>query len=906
MTTSFDAGIAPTQADSYAFSGLVSADENGVISLDCGPNENTAEQSGLNNPYGFLNAIVLSTDTPHFTSYRPDPEDGAIINEIAVGLNWQYGQTSVSSDFYFGDSYDAVNNATKTAPEFRGNIITKPFWVGSTGNPYPDGLTPGQTYYWRTDEIEDDGTAYKGDIWSFTVAPPTAFLPDPIDGAIYIDPNGTLRWTSGSGAVEHHVYLGDNLTDVTAGTGDTYKGVVLGGSDPNFYPGLLELNTTYYWRIDENDGAETHTGEVWSYTTTLEGLGEIPMEVWTDVAGDHLLSNLLEDPRYPGRPNRTEMLTAFDSGNGVDDGYGARIYGWLYVPVSGDYTFYFTSAGQGEFRLSTDNSPANAQLLLSEPTWGDYSAFTHKSDPVSLVAGNKYYIEAIWKDFGSWDHCRAAWEGPGIRGQQVINGSFLSAFMPTISYNAYPGNGGTGLSMSPIFTWTSGIYAEKHNVYVGADFNDVNEVTQDNLASYPDVNAFTVTEGMLAPGVLDPNTVYYWRIDDVNTAESMVWKGDIMSFTTSAYLIIDDFETYNDLNENEEGSNRIYLTWSDGYDNPTVNGGTIGYPAPDLVNGESFVETNIVRGGSQSGPLVYNITTASYAEVSLSTSQMTIGSDWTQKGIDTLSIWFYGDPNNTGTEQLYVKLNDFKLPITSVDLTVAAWQNAYIPLADFGINLTNVTHLAIGLDKNGAGSEGILFMDDIRLYNSLYSTTTVPMIVYVDATGGGNTMLATGEVLTSVDSDSGSDNLWRGRVFANSGTVFEAGGQYGDTVNTEDCPRLMTSVNVPEGSYEVYAYFWDDGSGWRIRASLTDSGDDLPLFVANDPNSGATLAVAEDFGEPVPMLVEGNRTLWQANLGITGNTSNITIYIDDEAAHMSGNARTWYDGIGYKAVLSEE
>ena len=174
----------------------------------------------------------------------------------------------------------------------------------------------------------------------------------------------------------------------------------------------------------------------------------------------------------------------------------------------------------------------------------------------------------------------------------------------------------------------------------------------------------------------------------------------------------------------------------------------------------------------------------------------------------------------------------------------------------------------------------------------------------MDATesAAGNTKLATGEVLTSVESDSGSDNLWRGRVFGNNGSIFESGGQYGDTVNTEDCPRLVTSVDVLEGNYEVYVYFWDDGSGWRIRASLTNSSGDLPLYLANDPNSGATLAVAEDFVEPVPMLSEGNRTLWQANLGTTGNTSNITVYIDDEAAHMSGNARTWYDGIGYLLV----
>jgi hypothetical protein len=65
---------------------------------------------------------------------------------------------------------------------------------------------------------------------------------------------------------------------------------------------------------------------------------------------------------------------------------------------------------------------------------------------------------------------------------------------------------------------------------------------------------------------------------------------------------------------------------------------------------------------------------------------------------------------------LYVMLNNSKLLISGIDLTQAAWQNAEISLADFGINLTNVTQLGIGLERIGAtGSSGMVFIDDIRL-----------------------------------------------------------------------------------------------------------------------------------------------------------------------------------------------
>jgi len=186
-----------------------------------------------------------------------------------------------------------------------------------------------------------------------------------------------------------------------------------------------------------------------------------------------------------------------------------------------------------------------------------------------------------------------------------------------------------------------------------------------------------------------------------------------------------------------------------------------------------------------------------------------------------------------------------------------------------------------------------------------------PEIVYVDAADGevGNTTLATGEFFMAVDvgtGGSGADGLWRWRAFANSGTIFESGGDWAGDGNTEDCPRLVTLVEVPEGDYNVYAYFWADGDQWRIQASLTDSEGDLPLFIANDPGSEATVADGDDFAEPVPMLTEDNRTLWQVYLGTTGLTTAINVYIDDDPVHLNSAARTWYDGIGYEAVSAPE
>ncbi|MCO4838856.1 MAG: hypothetical protein KC447_01895, partial [Rhodobacteraceae bacterium] len=101
-------------------------------------------------------------------------------------------------------------------------------------------------------------------------------------------------------------------------------------------------------------------------------------------------------------------------------------------------------------------------------------------------------------------------------------------------------------------------------------------------------------------GILEWDTTYYWRIDEANNANAdSPWTGPLWSFTTANFLIIDDMESYNDIDEGEPGSNRIYLAWIDGFDNPAANGSVVGnLNAP-------FAEQTIVNNGIQSMPMAY-------------------------------------------------------------------------------------------------------------------------------------------------------------------------------------------------------------------------------------------------------------------------------------------------------------
>ncbi|MFB0554281.1 MAG: LamG domain-containing protein, partial [Phycisphaerae bacterium] len=154
----------------------------------------------------------------------PKPANGALHADTWVNISWRPGPFAVSHDVYLGDNFDDVNDGA--GDTFRGNQADTFFVAGFPGFPYPDGLVPGTTYYWRIDEVNDTepNSPWKGDVWSFSIPPKTAYFPDPADGAELVDTGVQLKWTGGFGAKLHTIYFGDNFDDVSNAAGGLPQG----------------------------------------------------------------------------------------------------------------------------------------------------------------------------------------------------------------------------------------------------------------------------------------------------------------------------------------------------------------------------------------------------------------------------------------------------------------------------------------------------------------------------------------------------------------------------------------------------------------------------------------------------------------------------------------------------------
>ena len=637
-------------------------------------------------------------------SFHPVPEDGALHEDTWVNLNWRAGDFAVSHDVYLGDSFEDVNNGT--GDTFRGNQAVIFYVAGIPGFAYPDGLVPGTTYYWRVDEVNDaePNSPWKGKIWNFTVPSRKAYNPIPADGGSFIEVDADLSWSSGLGTKLHTVYFDDNFDDVNNATAGIPQGTT------TYDPGTLELNKTYYWRVDESDPPVTLKGDVWSFTTTMEGLGTVIAERWDNIEGDYL-DTLKSYSKFPNNPDVTEVLNQFSSDLDLDN-YGGRIYGWLYAPATGDYTFWLCADNEGELWLSTDDDSENVVLIASESSWSPPNTWgtgEEQSDPVQLESGNKYYIEALWKEGGGGDQCQVAWKGPGIPEITIIPGANLSPYEPVQANGPYPGNRTSDVNQRSILNWKPGIQAASHQIFFGTDEQTVLNAD----TSSPEYKGTrNLGSESYDPGQLEWNTTYYWRVDEVNNANpDSPWTGAVWSFTTANFLIVDDMEGYNDINEGEPGSNRIYLAWVDGFDNPAINGSTVGH-----LLGPPFAEHTIVHSGSQSMPFTYdNAVGKSEATLTLTTLR-----DWTEKGVDTLAIWYIGDAANAA-ETMYVVLNG----TTGIDnpnpnaAQVEEWTEWTVSLQEFNVNLTNVNTITLGFGNRAnptAGGTGIVFFDDIRLY----------------------------------------------------------------------------------------------------------------------------------------------------------------------------------------------
>ncbi len=153
-------------------------------------------------------------------------------------------------------------------------------------------------------------------------------------------------------------------------------------------------------------------------------------EWWLGLSGPQV-SDLTQSPNFPDSPDADEQVNNFAGPINWGSSYGTRIRGVFYAPVSGDYTFWVTSDNNSELYLSDDGNAANKVLIANVPVavnpndWGSHPE--QQSLPITLVAGQPYYLEVLHKQWGARDHVNVGWQLPNETAIQIIPGEYFTA-----------------------------------------------------------------------------------------------------------------------------------------------------------------------------------------------------------------------------------------------------------------------------------------------------------------------------------------------------------------------------------------------------------------------------------------------------------------------------------------------
>jgi RHS repeat-associated protein len=343
--------------------------------------------------------LVLSMTIKGWPSSNPDPADGTTYPDTYGFLKWTEGATAASFDVYFG------TNPTPGPSEFQKNQTGTSFFFGA-----PDSLVRGTTYYWRIDDVEDDGTTHKGQVWSFLVHPKKAYNPNPVDGAKLIDPDVILSWAEAYGMMMQTIYFGTDYETVSnTTTGGKY---VIGGSTHD--PGQLEPDTVYYWRVD-----------------TIGTYGQVKGDVWTFTTKD-------------------TVAPTVDSYTPEDDATDVAVDTNLVIDFSEN-----VQAGTGNIviRRSSDDSVVETISVTSGHVTisGHQVTINPSSD---LAAGTEYYVDidsGVFQDLSDNDYAGTI--------DSPMSWSFTTAELLTIGNNANDNLNSSGNGGDPVNTFTGGLFS---------------------------------------------------------------------------------------------------------------------------------------------------------------------------------------------------------------------------------------------------------------------------------------------------------------------------------------------------------------------------------------------------------------------------------------------------------------
>ena len=674
-------------------------------------------------------------------AYGPTPADGEELVLTDTTLSWNLGDLvtsgySVRYMLYIGTdeaAVEAIATGNTTAPEYMGTIEPTSFDITD--------LDSETEIFWRVDTRRQQSLPpfptihTKGDVWSFTTAPAgvggilrewwsgisgTA-IPNLTDDPNYPDnPSGSevitsfqgpTNWADNYGSRIHGWLYVTQTGDYTFWIATDDNGELWLSTDSNPSNAVLVSQVTAWASAGNFDDPDVvpsspihlEAGEYYYIAGLMKegGGGDNIAAAW------ECLDNGLQREIIPGNHLKPYVSVAASNPNPANNS----------VDIAAIVTLSWT-AGTDE---STDSPYTTQHVYVGNDPIAVANATTLSPEYMGNPTGPNeygplspgYYEQVYWRvdgenaDTGTVVYVGYVW-------------TFKTLINPAWASNPDPADGATDVDEHTTLSWTPGVGATGHYVYLGAD-DPANMV----LVSGPQPSS------NYTPPALALDTTYYWRIVEApGMGEGLTW-----SFTTSNYLVVDDMESYTPWTT---PGNNIFEIWLDGFGDCAGSGNGTGAVltenADPIFGGVQSMKYDFDNDGTVYSPCdsaqVGGRLKYSKAELQIDDLASGIGTNWTIQGVKALSLRFYGNPLNI-VEPMWVQLRDstkgYGAKVTYGDyadedpiaITEESWHEWFIDMADFDVDPANLVSITIGFgNENGTGvnGNGTVYFDDFRLY----------------------------------------------------------------------------------------------------------------------------------------------------------------------------------------------
>ncbi|MHC4207273.1 MAG: discoidin domain-containing protein, partial [Planctomycetota bacterium] len=480
----------------------------------------------------------------------------------------------------------------------------------------------------------------------------------PDDEATFVDRNVILSWSPGIYAATHNVYFGADFDDVNDAGTDSDLLVSPGQAGTSYaLPELLDWGRTYYWRIDEVNAPATpglYKGKTWSFT--------VEPYAYTMALDEQIIALTASsfDPKY--EPNNTVNGSGLDA-NGLHDVNEYNMWlsdrsaaepAWIQYQFDRPYKleglavwnynrFREDRLGYGFKEVLIEYSMDGTDFNALDPVILEQAMGEEPAGPTTIALNGLVATHIRLKAVSNF----------GGRGQYGLSEVGI-LYLPVRAREPEPADGAENVLPGMALNWRPGREAGTHDVLIGPAADELTLAGDD------------ITETSFMPELVLGET-YYWQVLETDVAEL---AGDIWSFTTQDYLVVDDFESYNTTDR------QIWEIWLDGLGfgkpgTPNFNPGNGTGSAVGDETSPSYMEETIVHSGGKSVPLFYNNSAVGISEITAKISDLSPGADWTMADIKALTLYIHGSEDNTGGK-LYVKLNGAKQD-QSADLAGEYW-----------------------------------------------------------------------------------------------------------------------------------------------------------------------------------------------------------------------------------------